>query len=91
MSDLVEEMWNDHLGCTDVEHKKKLKAEIKEVAPDAAYSFWNLGNWENFKRYVRCLDPTIHPYERSFYQAVLDSKITRRKLLVRTLRRRGST
>lgn len=26
MSCLVEEMWNDHLGCHDVEQKKELKA-----------------------------------------------------------------
>ena len=57
MSKLVEEMWSDHLICSDVSEKANLKKEIKEVAPQAAYSFWNLNNWENFKKYVKCLDP----------------------------------
>ena len=33
MSQLVEKMWNDHLVCTDVEEKKDLKKEIKDIAP----------------------------------------------------------
>jgi FKBP12-rapamycin complex-associated protein len=79
MSQLVEDMWTDHLECKDVEEKKLLKTAIKDVAPDAAYSFWNLGNWENFKKYVRVLDPTLHPYDRYFYQAVLDIRNNKEK------------
>jgi FKBP12-rapamycin complex-associated protein len=80
MSKLVEEMWSDHLVCVDVDEKYQLKKEIKDIAPQAAYSFWNLNNWENFKKYVKCLDPQLHPYDRYFYQAVLEIKNGKEKL-----------
>lgn len=33
-----------------------------------------MGKWDNFAQYVKLLDITKNPYERNFYQAILDIK-----------------
>ena len=48
--------------------------QIKLIAENASYSAWNMGKWENFAQYVKLLDITKNPYERNFYQAILDIK-----------------
>jgi hypothetical protein len=42
------------------------------VAPEAAYAAWNLSEWERFKKLSKQLDK--HPYEKDFYNAVLEIK-----------------
>lgn len=33
-----------------------------------------MGDWDNFQKYVKRLDILKNPYERNFYQAILDIK-----------------
>ena len=33
-----------------------------------------MGKWDNFAQYVKLLDYNKNPYERNFYQAILDIK-----------------
>jgi hypothetical protein len=42
------------------------------VAPDAAYAAWNLQDWDKFKKFTKHLDK--YPYEKDFYNAVLEIK-----------------
>ena len=44
---------------------------MKDHAQDAAYAAWNLGKWEDFKRYARHLESNM-AYERCFFSAVLE-------------------
>lgn len=48
--------------------------QLKQISEPAAYSAWNLGNWDNFQKYVKLLDTQKSAYERNFFQAILDIK-----------------
>jgi hypothetical protein len=56
----------------DYDRKSLIRDQIREVAPDAAYAAWNLQEWEKFKKFTKHLDK--HPYEKDFYNAVLEIK-----------------
>lgn len=71
LSLLIDDMWNDHLKQMDNESKNKTKDLIKSHAHDAAYAAWNLGKWEDFKRYTKNFDAS-QVYERCFYTAILE-------------------
>jgi len=73
-SQLVKQMWNEHLVTEDPATKTEIRNLVKSVSPDVAYAAWNLSNWDSFKLYVRHMDEEAHPYERSFYNAVLEIK-----------------
>ena len=72
LSVLIDDMWNDHLSAMETDHKTKTKGIIREHAQDAAYAAWNLGKWEDFKRYSRYLDSQVMLYENCFFSAVLE-------------------
>ena len=48
--------------------------QLYQISEQASYSAWNMGNWDNFQKHVKLLDFSKNPYERYFYQAVLDIK-----------------
>lgn len=73
LSLLVERLWDQYQEREDDE-ASELAANLKQVSDCASYSAWNLGNWEQFQRYVKLLDPAKSTYERNFYQAILDIK-----------------
>lgn len=72
LSELVEDIWSGFHDEPNPDQKSKIKEQIKEVAPVAAYAAWNLSNWDKFKKYTKQLDK--HPYEKYFFNAVLEIK-----------------
>lgn len=68
-SQLIDELWNDHIRVMDADQKNRTKQLIRDHAHDAAYAAWNLNKWDDFKRYTRHLDSG---YERHFFSAVLE-------------------
>ena len=71
LSGLIDEMWEEHLKATDMDHKKKTKELIRDHAHDAAYAAWNLGKWEDFKRYTKHMENQMI-YEKCFYTAIME-------------------
>lgn len=41
--------------------------KLNEIAEHASYSAWNLGEWDNFQKYVKMLDIQKNSYEKNFY------------------------
>lgn len=71
LSGMIDDMWNDHIKEMDRESKERTKLLIRDHAHDAAYAAWNLGKWDDFKRYTRQLD-NQSIYEKCFYTAILE-------------------
>lgn len=69
-SGLIDGLWNDHIRTTSQTIKHQTKEAVMKHASDAAYSAWNLGKWEDFKRYTKYLDNGTYP--RYFYSAILN-------------------
>lgn len=48
-----------------------MKAECAELA---AYSSWNLEDWDKLDFYVKFINEETQAYEKQFYQAILSIK-----------------
>lgn len=49
----------------------EMPEELKGVSELAAYSAWNLGDWECFERYTKFIDTQQNPFQKHFYAAVI--------------------
>ena len=72
LSTLVAEIYDSYHYEMDPAQKPLIRDQIREVAPDAAYAAWNLQDWDKFKKFTKHLDK--YPYEKDFYNAVLEIK-----------------
>jgi len=78
LSSMVGQLWDAELS--DLEKRglfNQYNSEnLLEIAQEGLESSWNLGEWDDFSKYIKVLRRSNSPnsFNKSFYQAILDIK-----------------